>query len=134
VPKFTRGCSGEIKEEELTLSDDRFDIAAEQIEKKHVPEQMPGAIVKEGGGKELPSIRVAKTPIAQGKILPNEPGLIGIEKKLGDEDGDIQADQSEQHNPWPLGPAPRYGRRFLAGQAHVPSVSQPKLIVDEVVL
>ena len=133
MAELARECPGEIKEKKLALADDRFHIAPEQIKKEHVPEQVPGAVVEKSGGDELPAVGGAEASIAQGQILTNKARLVSVEKKLGYENDDIQPDQSQENDPRPLRPAPRGWRGLSAGEAHVPRVSQRKIVVDGVV-
>jgi hypothetical protein len=95
MAELTRECAGEIKKKELPLADDRFHVSPEQIKQEHVPEQMPRPIVQEGGGDELPPVGFVQPMIAQGEILADEPGLVGIEEKLRDKHRDVYADQAQ---------------------------------------
>src|ERR1700716_1584903 len=100
MAKLAGQCAGEIKKKELPLADDRFHVSPEQIKQEHVPEQMPWPIVQKSGGDELPPVGVVQPAIAQREILADEPGLVGIEEKLRDEDRDIYPDQAQQNDPW----------------------------------
>src|SRR5206468_64219 len=126
--------SGEIKKEELALTDDRFHVAPQQIKEKHVPEQVPRAIVQKRGADELPTVGRAQPAIAQRQILADESGLVGIEEKLGDKNREVCADQAQENDAGPLNPAPGRRRRFSAGEAHESRVSQRKFVVDGVVV
>ena len=132
MTQFARKRARKIKKKKLPLADDRFHVAAEQIQNEHVSEQMPGPVVQEDGGKKLPSISRVNAAIAQAEVLADEAWLIGVEEKLRDECDDIYADQSEQNDARPLRPAPGERRGLSAGQAHVPRVSQRKSVVDEI--
>src|ERR1043165_10053952 len=92
---------------------------------------MPGPVVQEEGGKELPAVSRVNPAITQAEVLADEAWLIGVEEKLRDEYGDIYTDHSEQNYPGPLGPAPGERRGLSAGQAHITRVSQRKSVVDE---
>src|SRR5438067_1791825 len=120
MAELTGEGAGEIKKKKLPLADDRFHVAPEQIKQEHVPEEMPRAVMQKSGRNELPAISVVQPAIAQRKILADEPGLVRIEKKLGDKHRDVYADQAQQDDPRPLDPTPRSRRRFPAREAHVP--------------
>jgi hypothetical protein len=47
------------------------------------------------------------------------------------EEAEPKSDQSDQNDARPLRPAPGKRRRFSAGEAHVPRISQWKSVVDE---
>src|SRR2546423_13659919 len=89
-------CSGQIKEKELALTDNRLDVAAEQIEEEHVAEQMPRAIVEKSGGEELPPVGRAQPLIAQSQILAGGSWVVSVEEKLRHENGYVRADPSEK--------------------------------------
>ena len=131
MTQFSCDRARKIQEEKLPLPNDRFHVAAEQIQNEHVPDQMPRPVVQEDGGKKLPSVGRMNTAITQAEVLADEAWLVGFEKKLGDKGSDIYADQSEQNYPWPLRPRPGERRGFSAGQAHIMRVSQRKFVVDE---
>ena len=48
--------------------------------------------MKERGGDELPRISVAHAVLSHGKIVANKTGLVGLEEKLRDKNGHVQAD------------------------------------------
>ena len=124
MAQLSRRHAREIQKEKLPLANDRFHVAAQQIQDEHVSNQVPRPVVQESGGKELPSVGRVNAAIAQSQVFADEPRLIGVEKNLRDKRDDIQPDQAEQNYARALRPAPGERRRFSAGQAHVTRVSQ----------
>ena len=122
--------AGEIKVKEMSLAEDRFEVAAEEIQNEYVAEQVPWAIVEKHGGDKLPGVGVAHTAITDAEVIANEPGLIGFEKKLHGKDRQVCADQRQENYPLALRPGLRVGRVLSAGQMHRPRVSQRRRIVD----
>ena len=130
MAELAADCAGEIKVKEMSLAEDRFEVAAEEIQNEYVAEQVPWAIVEKHGGDELPGVGVAHTAITDAEVIANESGLIGFEKKLHGKDRQVCADQRQENYPLALRPGLRVGRVLSAGQMHRPRVSQRCRIVD----
>ena len=56
MPKFARECAKQIKKQKLTLSDDYVDIAPQEVEHDHIPDEMPDVTVEQWRGKKLPGV------------------------------------------------------------------------------
>src|ERR1700739_3409656 len=58
MAKLAADSTGQIEVKEMSLAEDQFKIAAEEIQNQHVAEQVPRPIVQKHGGKKLPCIRI----------------------------------------------------------------------------
>ena len=91
----------------MPLTENGFDVASENIQDQEVSEEMPGSSIEQHCGDELPRVSIVNTAIAQREIIADEAGLKCIEKKLGNETGNINADQRQQDNAPAFSPRPR---------------------------
>src|SRR5947208_9585375 len=108
----------------MSLAQDRFEVAAEEIQNEYVAEQVPWAIMEKHGGDKLPGEGVAHTAITDAEVIANEPGLIGVEKKLDGKDRQVCADQRQENYTLALRPRQRVGRGVTAGQMQLVRVAQ----------
>jgi hypothetical protein len=95
MPKFSPDRSRQIKIKKMSLPKNALQISSEQVQDEHVSEEVPGPAVEEHRRDKLPGIGIANSAIADAKIIPNKTRLKGIEKKLGDKEGDIDANQRQ---------------------------------------
>ena len=54
MPELASDCSADEQVEEMALSENRFDVAAEKVEHEDISKKMPRVAVKKRGGDELP--------------------------------------------------------------------------------
>src|SRR5437016_276077 len=73
----------------MPLAENRLQVASENIEDQHVSQEMPRTAVEKHCRDELPRVGVVNAPIAQCEIIADEARLKRIEKKLGNETGDV---------------------------------------------
>ena len=106
------------------------EIASEQIQKQHVPEQIPRAVVQQHGGKKLPAIRLAHAALTEGEVVANESRIVILQDKLCDESDDICGDDREQSDALLLRPSAREGRWLSTGEPHITRLSQTDFLVD----
>src|SRR5205807_1218428 len=73
----------------VSLAENRLEVASENVEDQHVSQEMPRITIEEHRSNELPRVGIVNTPIAQREIITDEARLERIQKKLGDETGDV---------------------------------------------
>src|SRR5437899_13080528 len=107
MPKLATDRAAQEEIEKMSLAQNRFDIASENVQDEQVPEKMPRAAIQQRRGHELPGVSVVNSAIAQRQIIADEPGFECVEKKLGNETGDVESDQPAQNNVPAFLPRPR---------------------------
>src|SRR5947209_1268798 len=108
----------------MPLAENGLEIAAEQIQHKHVAEQMPWSGVQEWRREELPRVGVPHAVVAEAKIFADGSGMGILQQELRDENSDIKPEESEECDALAFGPRPRIRGTLSAGQTHGPMVSQ----------
>ena len=48
----------------MSLTEDQFEVAAEEVQDEHIAEQVPWAVVEKHGSDKLPGVGVAHTVVA----------------------------------------------------------------------
>lgn len=90
--------SEEVKEQELALPDDGFNIAPNKIKDQYVGREMPDAMMEQWRREKLPGISVIDPAIAQGEVIQNEGLAPGSEDELEDERDRVKSEQGKQDN------------------------------------
>ena len=98
MPEFTTDLAAQEQIEKVPLAEDRFHIAAENIENEKIPEEMKGVAIQKRRGQELPRVRFVNTSIADRQIIRNEAGLKRVQEKLGYKCGDVQREDRAQND------------------------------------
>src|ERR1043166_3772312 len=90
--------------EKMTLTENRFDIAAENVQDEKIAEKMPGIFMQQRGRQELPGMCRLNSVFAEHQIVAHKSRFERVEKKLSDERGDIQSNEREQRDRFALLP------------------------------
>src|SRR3954447_15397701 len=128
--KLARQPAKEKEQKKISLTDDRFYIAADKIEDERVGREMPDAVMQKHRADELPGVGVPDTGIADAKVNASEPGLIRLDHQLRDKHSHVRANQPQQNHA--LRPRPRFRKRrgLPTRQTHAPRVSHRQFLVD----
>ena len=76
----------------MPLAENRFDVAPQDIKDEQIAKEMPRVGIEQHRGDKLPRVSILNAVLTERQVILDEPGLECVEKKLGDETGNVQRD------------------------------------------
>src|SRR6202011_4894584 len=98
MPEFASDRTTQKQIQKVALAENRFNVASENVQNQHVPQEMPRTAIEEHRSDELPCVSIVNTAITQRQVIAHEAGRKRIEKQLSNETGNVQPDQGEQND------------------------------------